>query len=115
MPYIDVKVTGTLSDAEKDKVKSKLGELITVLPTKTEAGLMVCINDDSTIYFAGQKKEKAAFINIKLYRESGFEYKAEFTKKVVEFFDKEFEITGDNIYLTFDEYNNWGSRGALNK
>jgi hypothetical protein len=44
------KVTGKLNDAEKDKVKSKLGELIAVLPTKTESGLMVCINDDSTIH-----------------------------------------------------------------
>ena len=115
MPYIDIKVTGKLSDAEKDKMKSKFGELITLLPGKTEAVLMICISDESTIYFSGLKKEKAAFINIKLFRESGFEYKEEFTKKTFEFLDQEFEITRDSIFLTFDEYNSWGSNGSLNK
>ena len=115
MPYIDVKVTNKLSDTEKDKVKSKLGELITLLPGKSEAVLMVCLTDESTIYFSGLKKEKAAFINIKLFKESGFEYKEEFTKKVFEFFDKDLGITGDSIFLAFDEYESWGSGGKLKK
>lgn len=113
MPYIDVKVTVKLSDAEKDNVKSRLGELIALLPGKTEAVLMVCLTDESNIYFSGLKKEKAAFINIKLFRESGFEYKEEFTKKVFEFFDKDLEITKDSVFLTFDEYNSWGTNGSL--
>lgn len=115
MPYIDVKVTSKLSDTEKDKVKSNLGELITILPGKTEAVLMVCLTDESTIYFSGLKKEQAAFINIKLFKESDFEYKAEFTKKVFEFFEEELKITADSIFLAFDEYNSWGSRGTLRK
>ena len=115
MPYIDVKVTSRLSALEKDTLKSKLGELIAILPGKSEAVLMVCISDDSTIYFSGQEKEKAAFINIKLFKESGFEFKAKFTEKVFEFFEKELKITGDNIFLAFDEYNSWGFGGTLKK
>jgi len=114
MPYIDVNISKKLSDQEKDVLKAKLGELISIIPGKTEDQLMIGINDDYTIYFSGQKKEKVAFLNVKLYKESKFESKTEFTKKLFEFFEKEYDITGDNLYMTFDEYDAWAFRGFLN-
>lgn len=115
MPYIDVNLTSKLSEVQKDAMKSKFGELITLLPGKTEAVLMVCINDGSTIYFSGEKKDKAAFVNIKLFKESGFEYKAELTAKIFEFFEKDFGVPGKDLFLSFDEYSSWGARGTLMK
>ena len=41
MPYIDVNVSIKLSDQEKDNLKSKLGELISIIPGKTENVLMI--------------------------------------------------------------------------
>jgi hypothetical protein len=113
MPYIDVKMSIKLSDQNKDDLKAKLGELITLIPGKTEAVLMIGINDGYTLYFSGQKKEKVAFMEVKLFKESAFEFKAEFTRKVFEFFEKEYGITGDNLFLTFGEYESWGVKGAL--
>lgn len=115
MPYIDVSISKKLMDEEKDSLKSKLGELITIIPGKTEKVLMVGINDGYTMYFSGEKKENIAFINVKLFKESGFEYKAEFSKKVFELFQTEYGIPSDSIFMNFDEYNSWASRGELKK
>lgn len=113
MPYIDVNISKKLSDDEKYVLKAKLGELISIIPGKTEAVTMIGINDSYTMYMSGQKKEKLAFLNIKLYKSSEFEYKNELTKKIFEFFEKEYDIAGENIYMTFDEYDSWGTSGTL--
>jgi len=113
MPYIDVNISIKLSDHQKDDLKSKLGELITIIPGKTENVLMIGINDGYTMYFSGQKKEKLAFLNVKLYKQSEYEYKNELTKRIFELFEKEYGITGDNIFMTFDEYESWATRGML--
>ncbi|MHB8061243.1 MAG: phenylpyruvate tautomerase MIF-related protein [Ruminiclostridium sp.] len=113
MPYIDVNISKKLSDSEKDVLKAKLGELISIIPGKTEESLMIGINDGYTMYFSGQKKENVAFLNIKLYKPSELEYKKELTKKIFEFFEKEYAIAGENLYMTFDEYDSWATRGVL--
>jgi hypothetical protein len=114
MPYIDVNVSLKFSDQEKDTLKAKLGELISMIPGKTEDVLMVGINDGYTLYFSGQKKEKIAYVNVKLYKQSEFEHKAAFTRKVFEFFENEYGITGDNLFMNFCEYDSWAFRGDLN-
>ena len=62
MPYIDINITNKLNEKEKDKIKSKLGELITIIPGKKEASLMIGINDEYTIYLEGERKDKSAYI-----------------------------------------------------
>jgi len=113
MPYIDVNITKKLSDDEKDILKTKLGELISIIPGKTEDVTMIGINDGYTMYMSGQRKEKLAYLNIKLFKQSEFEYKMELTKQIFEFFEKEFDITGENMYMNFDEYDSWATRGTL--
>lgn len=41
MPYIAINTSKTLSEAQKDALKSALGEKISVIPGKSEAALMV--------------------------------------------------------------------------
>ena len=115
MPYIDINITNKLKDREKDIIKSKLGELITIIPGKNETGLMIGINDGYTIYFGGDKKDKSAYITIQMYKSSEFEYEAEFTQKVFEFFEEELGISKNNLYLNFGEHEYWGSNGVLKR
>lgn len=114
MPYIEVNMSSTLSEQGKETLKTTLGELITLIPGKTESGLMICINDSSTIYFAGERKEKVAYINIKLYKDSEFQNKNKFTEKIFEFFENEFDINNNSLYINFDTYDSWGFGGSLN-
>ncbi|SHH72660.1 Macrophage migration inhibitory factor (MIF) [Clostridium collagenovorans DSM 3089] len=115
MPYININITNKLNEEEKNTLKSKLGELITIIPGKTEARLMIGINDDYSLYHAGDKKEKAAYIIVQLFKSCDFEYKAKFTEKVFDFLEEEFNIPKANVYLSINEHQCWGSNGTLNK
>ena len=112
MPYIAVNTSQKLSDAQKEKVKAELGRLITIIPKKTEAGLMVDISDARTFYKAGQKVE-GAFIDLRLFHKSDFEPKKKFTEETIEMLLHELGIKKENVYLTIMEFDNWGSGGTL--
>jgi phenylpyruvate tautomerase PptA (4-oxalocrotonate tautomerase family) len=114
MPYISVNITNKLSESEKDFLKSQLGQLITIIPDKSEDVLMIGINDCFTIYFAGEKKEKSAFVDIKVFGKAETSYKSELTKAIFALFATLFGITGDNLFLTFTESDNWGFKNQFN-
>lgn len=112
MPYIDITLSKKLTDTEKDVLKTNLGSLITLIPEKTEKVLMIGIKDDCTMYFSGEKKQ-VAYLSINLFTKADFVYKNELTKKICEMLEREFSITTDNVFLTFQEYETWGANGQL--
>lgn len=114
MPYINVNISKKLNDDQKNVLKTKLGELISILPGKSEEVLMIGINDDYTLYFSG-KKGDIAFVEVKLFKQSEFEHKAEFTKECFKLFEKEYGVDGNHLFFNISEYETWGFRGVLKK
>ena len=113
MPFVNIHVTGTLTEEKKDLLKTRLGELITILPGKQESGLMVDIADNHSMYYQGSKLEKCAFVDVRLYKESPMEEKGKFATALFETLE---EITGvprTRVYLNFLEMNTWGSKGTF--
>jgi phenylpyruvate tautomerase PptA (4-oxalocrotonate tautomerase family) len=113
MPYIDVTISKSLTDPEKDRLKTNLGGLISIIPGKREAVLMIGIHDGTTMYFSGEKKPLTAFLEIKLFKEATMEPKSELAKKIFELFERDLGVARDDLFLTFSEYDSWGSRGEL--
>ena len=56
MPFIDSKVTLSMTEDKKETIKAKLGQAITTL-NKSEGFLMVGFDDDYTLYLGGKKLE----------------------------------------------------------
>ena len=83
MPYVGINAGLKISDAQKDKIKTELGRLISIIPTKSEAGLLVDFADSKTTYKAGVGVP-CAFIDVRLFRKSEFEPKKQFTEAVFE-------------------------------
>ena len=115
MPYIDVNITKKLTDPEKDGLKATLGNLISIIPGKHEAVLMIGIDDGKTIYFAGKREPLAAFLEIKLFKEAAIEAKSEFTAKVFDFLERDYGIARENVFQTFSEHDSWGAKGQLKR
>lgn len=113
MPYINLTLTVKLTEDSKETIKSKLGEIIAEIPGKSEQQLMVSFNDDHTLYFRGDKKDKAAFIEIKISGTAERKYKEIITAKVCSLLDDELSITKDNVYIVFDEIKDWGANGVV--
>ena len=111
MPYIALNTTVKLSAAQKEKIKAEFGRLITLIPTKNEAGLLVDFSGDRTIYKAG-KEVSGAFIDLRLFHKSDYEPKKKFTEETFEMLSRELGMSKDNLYLTIMEFENWGSAGT---
>jgi len=112
MPYIAVNTSEKLSDAQKEKIKAELGRLITIIPTKTEAGTLVDFSDSRTMYKAGENIS-GAFIELRLWHKSDFESKKQFTEKTFELLSRELGLKTENMYLNIVELDDWGSVGTL--
>ena len=112
MPYIAINTTQELSENQKEKIKTELGRLITIIPTKTEAGLLIDFSGSRTVYKAG-KKVQSAFIDLRLYHKSEYEPKKKFTEETFDLFARELGLEKENMYLTIMEFDNWGAAGTL--
>lgn len=113
MPYINSTLTMKITTEQKEVIKSKLGEIITEIPGKSEEWLMVGFKDDHSMFFRGDKKEKAAFVEIKIFGTADRNHKEAITLKVSNLFEEELNIPKDSIYITFDEVKDWGWNGKM--
>lgn len=113
MPYINSKVTVKLSEENKENLKAKMGQIISELPGKSEEWLMVSFNDGETIYFRGNKMDKAAFVDVRMFGKADRQHKNKVTQMLCSLLESEVDIPKENIYITFSEIEDWGWNGEL--
>jgi hypothetical protein len=112
MPYIAINTSKTLSDTQKDEIKALLGERITLIPGKEESRLMVDISDGRSMYFAGERRE-LAFVDVRCYGTTEFAHKKVFTEAAFEALNRAAGLPGDSIYLSYSEFDTWGTLGSM--
>lgn len=110
MPFIDSKVTIPMSEEKKEKVKSELGQAVTVM-NKSEGFLMVGFDDEYTLYMGGEKLEKGAFVAVSLFGGASPEAYGKMTAKICDIYEKELGIPKDKIYVAYTGINDWGWNG----
>lgn len=113
MPYINSRLTKKLNEEDKEYLKTKLGQIISEIPSKSEEWLMVSFDDDKIIYFRGNKMEAAAYIEVKIFGTTEREYKNKVTNLICELFETKLNIPSDSIYITFSEISDWGWNGEM--
>lgn len=74
MPYISLKTNHKLTLRQENIIKSKTGELISLIPGKFEKSLMIHMEDDQIMYFKGEELT-CMMIEINLYKSAEFEDK----------------------------------------
>jgi len=114
MPYIRCMTNDKFTPEQTEKLKAKMGELIAIIPEKSEEVLMVQIEDGCKMYFMG-KDIPCMMINVEMYTEAGFEYKKEFTAELFKAVEQMTNVPSDNIYMNFSEFSSWGDHGRLKK
>ena len=112
MPYVHLNISKTLGAPVKKELASALGSLISILPTKTENGLMVRIDDGCGMYFRGSEAD-CAYVDIRLYMISQHEKKGEFARAFLEAIHRIAGIEIGNIYMSFLEYGSWVVGGDI--
>ena len=112
MPFIQVSTSLNLDDAKKDKIASRIGEVISIIPNKSEPLLMIDIRDNDTMYFGGERKT-LAFVDVRCYRSAPYVSNKEFTEAVFRLLQEETSLGQDDIYVSITEYSTWGTKGSM--
>ncbi|MBI9105929.1 MAG: hypothetical protein JEZ04_04240 [Spirochaetales bacterium] len=113
MPHINAFIPMKLTKKDEQRLVSRLGELITIIPGKTEKGLMVSVNNDSPLYLGGVSQEKAAYLEIKIFKDCARDIKKELAAQTIKMLEDEFSIPKEHVYVNFFEVFDWAARGQL--
>lgn len=112
MPFIDSKVTVKISAEKEEAIKKRLGQAIAILPGKSESYLMVGFEDEYSLYFHGDKCEKAAFIDVKIFGRATSDACNQMTGEICRIYREELDIPESNIYVSYQFIADWGWNGA---
>lgn len=111
MPFIDSKITVKVSDEKKDIIKSRFGQALSIIG-KPESFLMVGIDDEYTLYFAGNKMEKGAYVSVDILGSANSPASAELTAEICNILGEELGIPAGNIYVEYRSTPDWGWNGS---
>ncbi len=112
MPFIDVKLTKKLNDAQENSMKSELGKLIEAFPGKSESWLMCSIDSGKKIWFKGDNSEDSAFVEVKLFGTVDPVASDSFTADLCNYFNNELGISPLRVYVRFEGGTDWGWNGS---
>ncbi len=111
MPYIQLKTNKTITKEEEIILKDAFGKKIALLPGKSEAWLMVEIEDERKLYFQGSK-EDCAILEVKVYHEGGKISYDSLTVALTKEVSSILKIKPDRIYVEYEETPSWGWNGS---
>lgn len=111
MPFIDSKISCKVTPDKQEVLKTALGQLISTIPGKSETFLMVGFNDEYPLYFGGQKLDKGAFVEIKIFGSASDDALEALTGKVCALYEKELGIPQNYIYVKYEFVDHWGWNG----
>lgn len=115
MPFINSKVTVKITPEKEAVIKQKLGKAIENIPGKSEGWLMLGFEDEYTLYFKGEKCEKAAFVEVKVYGSPSNSSRTAFesmTAEICRIYGDELGIPAGSIYVTYQMIEDWGWNGG---
>lgn len=110
MPFINAKVSVPLTEEKRIALKTAFGQSISVMG-KGESFLMVGFEDEVPLYFGGEKQEKCAFVDIRVYGPVDPEQASSMTEFVCKTLDMVLGIPADKVYVTYQGVKDWGWNG----
>lgn len=112
MPFINSRVSVSMTDEQKGVLKDKLGQAISIIPGKSENWLMIELADECDLYFQGSNAQPAAFIEVKVFGSIPASCLDELTKTICSIYETQLHINKDHIYIKYEEVDKWGWNGG---
>ncbi len=112
MPYIESKVSVKVSEEQEKELKTRLGQAISLIPGKSERWLMVGIEDEYHMYFAGDNSVPMAYVDVRLFGGPDEESFAKMTAEITEIFGDVLGVAPDKMYIRYAATTDWGWNGS---
>jgi phenylpyruvate tautomerase PptA (4-oxalocrotonate tautomerase family) len=111
MPYINTKLSTSLSKEKETALKEQFGKAIALIPGKSESWLMLGFEDNCRMYFKGQSSSPLAYVEVNLFGSASQTAYDALTKKLTEILSTELSLNPSNIYIKYYEARVWGWNG----
>ena len=111
MPYIELKTTAKISDAKKDELTKSFGELIEIIPGKTEEWLMLGFMPECKMAFKGNSDSDTAILEVKILGKTTSAVYEKLTAALTECVSRALNVPSERIYVKYEECSVWGYDG----
>ena len=111
MPLIHTVTNQPVSKEQAAHLKEACARAITLIPGKSERWLMISIEDEKTLYFAGSDAP-CALAEVQIYGTAADEVLDRLTAALTEILAKELSVSPDRIYVKYEFVSHWGWNGA---
>ena len=111
MPFIDVKTNVSVSEDQKESIKTALGMAITAIPGKSESWLMVEIEPERKLYFKGTDAP-AALVAVSVFGSPDSASFAKLTDRICTILNSELGIDTARTYVKYEATRDWGWNGS---
>lgn len=111
MPFIDSKVTAALTEEKKERIKSELGEAISIMG-KGENFLMVGFEENYDLFMGGKKLDLGAFVSVRVFGGVNPSACDKMTARICQIYQEQLGIPGQNVYVTYQGISDWGWNGS---
>jgi len=111
MPHVEVKTNLKISKDTETSLKSALAESISLIPGKSERWLMISLQPETPMYFAGSDAPCALFqvqVFGSLTRRDCDLVTSSLTENAVSILG----IPASRVYVKYEECSNWGWNGS---
>ena len=110
MPFIRTTTNVSVSDSAAEKIRQQLGQAIRLIPGKSEQWLMLAMEGDKKMYFAGSD-EPLAMAEVSPYGSASGDCYNKLTGKITEILSDVLSIPANRIYVRYAETEYWGWNG----
>lgn len=112
MPFINSKISTSVTKEQEQEIKTLLGQAITAIPGKSEGWLMIGFENEYSLYFRGDNSQPMAFVEVSVFGSENKQAFSEFTAKICDIYNKVLGIAPDHIYVKYEAVTNWGWNGG---
>lgn len=113
MPFINVKVSEELTEKRMDCIKAELGQVISIIPGKSEAYLMVNIEDNCNLYFKGDNSKPTAFVDVSIFGSAAKSDCEKLTAEICIILQNEADIPSNRTYVKYLFSDLWGYNNMM--
>ena len=108
MPYINLKTTAKVTEEKCERVKTAFGKAIECFPGKSEAYLMVGIEDGAKLWFRGDASSDSAIVDVELLGAVNSAASENMTAEICGILENELGISPDRVYVKYSGCTDWG-------
>lgn len=111
MPFIDLKTTAKIDERSEAALRKELGRIITLIPGKSEAWLMLNFSEQSRMAFRGNADANTAIVSVDLLSGASDKAYDDMTRAISQAVNEILDVPMDRIYVKYSEYSHWGFAG----